>query len=324
MSKSLLLLSSRPEDKAFAAEIALACGLSMKTTPHAFEAAEILANEDIALTMADVTTQAQYQALEEAIQNSVGIFSEKVNANHFFFITSNELENSQYLIQSPFFGNFIMRNYGNTKAAGQHYGRLVKATLQERAFGVKQLLKENGKIQVVKIEWSTQKQDAVEAIRGYLLAAKFNSRMASVIANAVDELLMNAIFDAPTDDLGKPLYTNTARNTKIHLKDKQVVEMHVGYDGEHVIVSAVDHYGSLDKGKFLNHISKVYTTDEYKVKSASAGAGIGLATVFRTGGSFFFVAESHVMTQATILFRRTDNYKEFKDQFRFISTQFYL
>jgi len=45
-------------------------------------------------------------------------------------------------------------------------------------------------------------KEAVEAIRNYLLAAKFQTRMASVIANAVDELLMNAIFDAVPELIG--------------------------------------------------------------------------------------------------------------------------
>src|SRR5262249_33429793 len=155
----------------------------------------------------------------------------------------------QYLVQSPLFGHFVIRNYGDPKEAGQHYGRIVKATLADRAFGLKSLLNEKAKIQVVKLQQSTQKQDAVEAIKNYLLAAKFQSRMATVIANAVDELLMNAIFDAPVDELGKPLLSSTSRATLIKLEAQHSVEMHVGYDGRYVGITAVDLFGSLDKAK---------------------------------------------------------------------------
>ena len=148
--------------------------------------------------------------------------------------------------------------------------------------------------------------------------------MAAVIANAVDELLMNAMFDAPVDDLGKPLYSNTARSSVFKLEGKGAVELHVGFDGDHLGITAVDFYGSLDKTKLLSHISKNYTQQEYKVKSNVAGAGIGLSTVFRSGGSFFFVSESRVRTEVTVIFRRADSYREFRDQFRFISTQFYF
>jgi anti-sigma regulatory factor (Ser/Thr protein kinase) len=74
-------------------------------------------------------------------------------------------------------------------------------------------LKPGSKIQLVKITNSNQKNDAVDAIRGLLVSAKFQNRMATVIASAVDELLMNACFDAPIDEMGKHIYSLTPRST---------------------------------------------------------------------------------------------------------------
>ena len=56
---------------------------------------------------------------------------------------------------------------------------------------------------------SIQKQEAAEAVRQYLIQAKIPGRIANSVANAVDELLMNAIFDAPTDAFGKTIYSAT-------------------------------------------------------------------------------------------------------------------
>jgi hypothetical protein len=108
------------------------------------------------------------------------------------------------------------------------------------------------------------------------------------------------------------------------LEGRHEVEMQVGYDGEYVGITATDLFGSIDKIKLLTHISKIYTEEEYRVKTTVAGAGIGLATVFRSGGSFFFVSEAQVRTEVTVFFRRTESFRDFKDQFRFISTQFYF
>lgn len=302
----------------------MTAGLSLQTSYTPKEGAAILAKEDPAIMIADCSNQAQYEALENAVQETVGLFSDKVNPNTIHFISSDNLERVHYLIQSPLFGHFILRNFSDPKKSGQHYGRLVKSTLGDRAFGLDKLLKAGTKIQVVKLNYSSQKQDAVEAVKNYLLAAKFQSRMATVVANAVDELLMNAMFDAPVDDLGKPLLSATSRTTVLKLEGKNAVEMHVGYDGTYVGISAIDYFGSMDKVKLLTHISKIYTEEEYKVRTSIAGAGIGLATVFRSGGSFFFVSESRVKTEVTVFFKRTENFREFKDQFRFISTQFYF
>jgi hypothetical protein len=185
-------------------------------------------------------------------------------------------------------------------------------------------MKPGTRIQSLKLVSSDQKQSAVDAIKNYIIAAKFQSRIASLVSNAIDEILMNAIFDAPTDPLGKQLYISTPRSTVFKLEGKSEVEMQVGFDGTYVGITAIDRFGSLDKAKLLAHVTKVYTEEEYKIKTSQAGAGIGLATVYKTGGSFFFSSESRERTEVTVFFRKTDSYREFRDQFRFFSTQFYF
>ncbi len=324
MIKKLLLISERPEDLAFAAEAAKAANLNLISAPNPTAGVAILTEEEPCVILMDVSSAELYEAIEKAIQDTIGLFSEKVNPNNIHFISSQNLEKVQYLVQSPLFGHFVHRNFTDPQVSGSQYGRVILTTLQDRAFGLTHLLKPGTKIQNIKLASTHQKQDAVEAIKNYLIAAKFQSRMATVIANAVDELLMNAMFDAPVDDIGKPLFSATARNTVFKLEGKNAVEMNIGYDGELVAITAVDYFGSLDKVKLLTHISKIYTEEEYKVRTSVAGAGIGLATVFRSGGSFFFVSESRVKTEVTVFFKRTDSFREFKDQFRFISTQFYF
>ncbi len=324
MGKTLLLISKRPEDQAFAVEVAVSAGLSLMSAPTYGEGVAMIAENSPSAILVDASSEKDYQEFETAVQTTLGLFSDKISANAIHFLSNEDLEKVPYLIQSPLFGHFVLRNYGDPRDAGQHYGRIVKATTGERAFGLDLLLSTGAKIQNVKLQMSNQKQEAVEAIRNYLVAAKFQTRMATAIANAVDELLMNAIFDAPVDSVGRPTLSTAPRNTVIKLESQQAVEMSVGYDGKYVAIMVADLFGSLDKGKLLNHISKIYTEEEYKVRTAVAGAGIGLATVFRSGGSFFFVSESRVRTEVTVFFRRCDSFRDFKDQFRFISTQFYF
>jgi hypothetical protein len=275
LSKSLLLISPKSEDQKFAAEVAVTAGLSLKHVQEAKEGADLISQEEIHVVFVDASTEKEYQKFETAIQDSVGIFSDKINPNAIHFLSSEELEKILYLLQSPLFGHYILRNFNSIEEVGQHYGRVVKATLAERAFGLENLLKPGSKVQNIKLNSSAQKQEAVDAVKNYLLAAKFQSRMATVVANAVDELLMNAIFDAPVDELGKPTLSTTPRSTAFPLDGKNLVEMQVGFDGKYVGISAIDHFGSLEKAKLLSHISKIYVKEEYKVRTTVAGAGIG-------------------------------------------------
>jgi hypothetical protein len=322
LGKSLLLISDRPDDQAFAVEVAITAGLSLVTIADPKLAADHIARDGADVIFIDASTREKYAAVEAAIQESVGIFSDRVDANAIHFFSSHDLSKSIYLVQSPLFGNFVLRNYGDPKDTGAHYGRIVKATLSETAFGTEKLLKEGTKIQVVKLETSQQKQEAVEAVRNYLIAAKFQPRMCAMIANSVDEILMNAIFAAPVDDAGRPTMTQTSRATHFKLEGKHEVHMRIGFDGKHVAITAVDRFGSLDRAKLLSHFAKRYNEDRLKLTAAIANAGLGLATIFRNGGSFFFVSESGVQTEVSVIYEKVDDYRHFRSQFRFISTQF--
>ena len=165
--------------------------------------------------------------------------------------------------------------------------RIVKATLKERAFGLDSLLKPGVKTQKLQLVSTDQKQQAANAVKNYLLQAKFQARMAALISNAVDETIMNAMFDAPVDNSGKQVHVSTPRSTVFKLEGRSAVELEVGFDGIYFGVTATDHYGSLDKSKLFSHVARTYADEQYKVKASSAGAGIGLATVYRSGGSFF-------------------------------------
>jgi hypothetical protein len=325
LAKLLLLFSKLPEDRSFAAEVALTAGLSLKVVGSAAEAAAILDADEPVATFVDVSSRELYQEFEAAIQESIGLFSEKINAGAIHFISSLSLDQVEFLVQSPLFGNYVLRNYHDMKVSGARYGRIIRAGLRsEKAFGLENFLAEGTKIQTVKLVQASQKQGAVEAVRKFLGSANFPARATSVVANAVDEILMNAIFDAPVDHTGRQLHGSLARTTELKLEDKSSVEMQVGFDGHLVGITAIDHFGSLDKQRLLSHLAKIYSTEEYKVRTAVAGAGIGLASVFKSGGSFFFASESHLRTEVTVFFERTENFKDFKDQFRFISTQFYF
>ncbi|HUP57616.1 MAG TPA: hypothetical protein VM598_09210, partial [Bdellovibrionota bacterium] len=136
MAKAILLISGQAEDQAFAAAISEGSGLPLTVEPDAVKAAKILAESTDDLTiMADVSTPDMYQRLEAAIQEVVGLLSDKINPNFIHFISSEPLEKVQYLVQSPLFGHFIHRHYIVPKNAGTHYARIVKAAASGKAFG---------------------------------------------------------------------------------------------------------------------------------------------------------------------------------------------
>lgn len=289
---------------------------------HEFEA--VFSVELNPVVFMDAGTEKELSDRTNQLSEKYGLYSQKIDTNQFHLLSGLDLPEAKYILACPLFGNFINRNYGVVEDSGTRYGNILKATLGGKPFGLSTLLSSTAKVQKVVFKSTAQKQEGVEAVRNLLLATQFKARMSTVVANAVDELLMNAMFDACTDERGRQQYAATPRNTVMVLEGKQAVELQVGFDKGFVGVTAVDHFGSLDKTRLVEHLSKGYQTEEYRVKTSVAGAGIGLATVFRSGGSFLFSCEAGHQTEVSVFFQKADSFKQFRDQFRFICTQFFF
>ncbi len=326
MAQTLILVSNRPDDLVFARKVAEIAEVEFVQSVDLMEITNLIKERDVSAIFVDFVNQEGFRTFESAIHDQVGLFSDRVNANRFHYLSDLDIDERKFLFNSPLFGNFILRKFtGPDKAAkaGARYGYVVKATCGERAFGLKNLFHPKSQIQTIQMKRSSQKQQVVEALRAYLIKAKYPTRMANTIANAVDELIMNSIFAAPTDTTGRRVYDQTSRDADIPLEGKASIEVSIAFDGVQVGICTTDQYGSIDKEKVLRHLSTVYKDEQYKMKMSVAGAGIGLATTFRNGGSLLFLSEKNSRTEVCVIFERLDNIREFKDQFRYILSQFY-
>lgn len=320
---TILCLSQQSFDRQFARDAAQVCQAELVLADSPAHAAALLSQRTVLALLADGTTESQYQALESAIQETVGIFSEKIRPNSFHYFTHHSLHSSPWLVASPIFGQWIQRRPEYAPEWGKHYARAINLGRQDKPSGLASFFGSEVRVQKVELGRSTEKVDAVEAAKEFILQANFPSRAAAVMAGAIDELLMNAIFDAPVDALGKPLHVSTSRTLDFELPKDHRVELEIAFDGRYFAALARDTFGSVDRTRFLKHLSLKYTNEEYHVKNHRAGAGIGLSSVVSSGASLIALCEPHTRTEFAVLYERTDNFKAFRDQFRFISVLFY-
>ena len=153
--------------------------------------------------------------------------------------------------------------------------------------------------------------------------------MSNIIANAIDELIMNAVFTAPTDTAGRRIYDQANHEAALALEGKTQVDVSIAFDGIQVGISVSDLYGSIDKEKVHRNLSALSKDevqkkeDHGKSRMLSAGSGIGLASIYRSGGSLICLSEKNTRTEVCAIFERVENVRKFKDQFRCILNQYY-
>jgi hypothetical protein len=311
------------EDFTFFQGAAKLAGLTVARVGSAAAICQELVKDPSSLLVVDASTPQQYSAFESNIAEKVGLFSAVVNPNNYFYVANAQFHELPFLPKSDIFGHFIPRTYQEENQA--IVGRLFKMASVERAFGFENYFPEGTQTQSFKVTKSLQKRAIVESLKEQLLKLGFKARIATVIASATDEVIMNAIFDAPVDGAGKHIYAQTPRSASFDLVDKNVVEIKTVFDGTILGVSVRDQHGSLDKKKLLSqHLGKSYESHQYEARTATAGAGLGLAHVYRNCGGMIFVAESGMATEVHLFFKKSDSFKDFKDQFRFLSTFMYF
>ncbi len=324
MNKSLVLLSDRKEDQIFANSVAAVSDLNLVQVQTPQEAVKIMQDSPPKMVLVDGSSEALFNTFHETVSESLGLYSENVQPNHIHFLSDLPISKAGLLVHSPILGSFIKRDPEQPEESGAHYGRIVNAAIQGKPFGLNEIFEGTAKVQKIEMRNISQKSHILEAVKIYLTAGKWPTRQRSTVLTALDELLINAVYDAPQAAQGSQSQTSPTKIDISQFEPETNIAVTLAFDGTFFGVSVTDLYGSLDKAKLMRHIPKNHLKTEYKPKANTLSAGIGLSMVYQTGGGLVFICEPGVKTEALVYYRRTDSFKDFRNQFRFVSTHFYF
>jgi hypothetical protein len=121
------------------------------------------------------------------------------------------------------------------------------------------------------------------------------------IEQVVDEMLMNALYDAPVDEAGKQIFAEIPTKTRISLRMEQKVVVQYACDGRTFSVSVRDSFGTLDRGTVVRYIDKCLHSSE-QIDRKTGGAGLGLYLMANSTTRMFFNVLPGVATEAVCTF----------------------
>lgn len=123
---------------------------------------------------------------------------------------------------------------------------------------------------------SRQKGDVVAAAEEFAVEAGCQRQVAEGFATAVDEALSNALYNAPVDAAGAPLYAGYPRTVPVDLAPGAGVRIELASDGRRLGMSSLDRFGSLAPAVVLDYLSRCFAQRAYAPVEGSGGAGLGL------------------------------------------------
>ncbi len=173
--------------------------------------------------------------------------------------------------------HFMSRNEHNKSFTIKNFTSTINKLSTHDFFGIHKYMPEGAEIFSRKVNGSAHRHNLNTEMTDYFTKIGVRKSNISRVNTVAEELLMNAIYDAPHDSQGKAIYNHLPRTEKIDLKDNEKPILTYGCDGIIVAVSLQDPFGAISSNTIFKYLASCYndSTDLNDTKN-KGGAGRGL------------------------------------------------
>ncbi|MCA9580586.1 MAG: hypothetical protein KC416_02250 [Myxococcales bacterium] len=211
---------------------------------------------------------------------------------------------------------FAMRGLTNllAKAPGVDGAELLVTTqkiLQDDIFGIDKYFPWGTPTKRIVVRRSSERQAALDEAAEFASTVKVASRLLDVFLTVTDELLTNAIFNAPVDETGKARYSHLHRTAEVELTEEEAVVLDLATDGRRLGIGVADQFGSLQADKVLDYLAKCFRKGEDQVDVKEGGAGLGLYYAFEALSQFTVNIEPGKRTEVIGLIDVSGSYRDY-------------
>lgn len=152
---------------------------------------------------------------------------------------------------------------------------------------------------------SADKEEALAEVLADAARLGLSDEKARRIETSADELLLNAIYDAPRGDDGAPLYAHIDRRTEVSLAAQAQVRLRWGCDGRIFALSVADRFGALTRAAVAASLRRLLEARTPRLGrsgplGSGGGAGLGLVLVYTAANELALHIAPGRFTEATV------------------------
>ena len=166
---------------------------------------------------------------------------------------------------------------------------VVSKLLYGDLFGLEKLMSWGVRIYSSLVGDYNEKSMAIASVADFAQAMGVRRKYREQIDQCIDEMLMNALYDAPTDGDGKPLFAEVPVRERVLLKSNEKAVLQYACDGDRFAVSVRDSFGSLKKSTVLAYLDKcLHASGADQIDRKAGGAGLGLYLIANAATEIHF------------------------------------
>lgn len=170
--------------------------------------------------------------------------------------------------------------------------------LRGELFGLEKYMAWGVDARTIELSDVAQRPDVVDTMARDVRELGLGPRVASMSSLVADELLSNALFDAPVDPSGQRVRMSDPRHEARALEGRDRVTLRYACDARYLAIEVTDQYGSLDRDTIVRYLAKASERGPDQVDLEGAGAGMGLALTYSCCTHLVFNLAPQRCTQA--------------------------
>lgn len=178
---------------------------------------------------------------------------------------------------------------------------LATRLLHGDLFGLEKIVPWGVKVYSILVGDYQEKSVAIAAVSDFAAAIGVRRKYREAIEQCLDEMLMNALYDAPVDAAGKQMFADVPTKTRISLRMEQKATVEYACDGATFSMSVRDSFGTLRGETVLKYLDKCLHAEQ-QMDRKGGGAGLGLYIISNAATQFLVSIHPQIATECTCTF----------------------
>jgi len=170
-------------------------------------------------------------------------------------------------------------------------------------FGIEKYLPQGTEVHLTRLREYKGRTAAIDEVLAYAEKIGVRRQVRSAIGQVCEELLMNALYDAPVDESGNPIFAEVDLKERLDKLSPRPVSIRYAATEKGFAVSVRDRFGRLDKATVLRYIDKCLHSSQ-QIDRKTYGAGLGIYLITNAATQFVLNVAPGMATEVVCTFDR--------------------
>lgn len=170
-------------------------------------------------------------------------------------------------------------------------------------FGIEKYLPEGTPVHYARLRDFDGRGKAIQTILDFAEESKMRRQVRGAIGSVCEELLMNALYDAPVDAEGKQVFAELDPHDRTHTRSPRPVSIRYAATDDMFAIAVRDRFGRLAKNTILGYIDKCISSPN-QIDRKTYGAGLGLYLVANAAATYVVNVAYGIATEVVCTFDR--------------------